>query len=178
MVASYDLNASEIIQHRKNFYFDAKEYIKNPEKYPTLNQGHSQFESLEDKMKRFSEDYRKYSQISLILHSILDYLPDEKKIDFAQFTIKMFASRDRGDSRKKFMYGKDFSDRNGKYGVKSFDDFIKYHIKNVDEYFLKRCLKLFRQMLHENSFSKFSLKESLRSTHILIKRAEEELLCD
>lgn len=172
----YYLNTSEIIQHRKNCYLEFKE---NKPRYEQSGAGRPQFEDEEIQMMRYSVEYETYKKISKILHLLVDYLPRDKKQDFAQLVIKEIVARDRGENRKQMMYNKTFADRNGRYNAASFDKFINFHIRRVDEYFLERCKRLWRA-LHTVSESMRPVKNALDVQYMkrLIAIAEEELLVD
>ena len=71
----YDLNTSEIVQHRKNFFMELKRaYAEGQKQQPD--------ESLDVYLSRISSDYRRYLRILLVLESIDEFMPQIMKKQF------------------------------------------------------------------------------------------------
>ena len=169
----YYLNSSEIVQHRKNFFTEIRKALATVKYKSPMN----------DYLRKNSEDYRTYDDISKVLHGLIDYTPDSVKQRVVDEFIKCFISVGRGDGRKKFVYGKQFAGRNRNYGVNSFDEFMKFHAKNVDKYFLYRCQKLFKayRVVTEGRLAPFATLSDIDiNSHAkrIVEQAEEELMID
>lgn len=169
----YYLNLSEIVQHRKNFFTEIRKALATVKYNSPMN----------DYMRKNSEEYRTYDDISKVLHGLIEYTPDAIKQRVVDEFIKCFISVDRGNGRKQYIYGRQFMGRNRNYGVNSFDEFMRYHANNVDKYFLYRCKKLFMvyRSVTEGCRAPFSTLGGMSIDNYakrIVEQAEEELLID
>ena len=147
----YSMNISELKQRLKNFLYDLKS--ENSNEFDAGRGVHSGFES---KLVAVSETYAFYYNIACVFRAFIDYVPVDKKIEFAEKHIRRYFSRPvssvgvytdeyRGnevytvtDPRP---YGIKFS-VSGKYDEKSFDKMFNFFIDRIEKVFLSRACQI------------------------------------
>jgi hypothetical protein len=132
-------------------------------------------------MRRCSEDYSIYDAISIILKFLKENMPNDFKREFYNEFVSPYINRDRGNDRRRYIYGKQFLGRNKKGGPSAVNEFFDFLIKNVDEYYLERCRRLYNALSPNKTkrlnMSLNSMLTEAQNTYF-INIAEEELLTD
>ena len=177
----YDVNASEIRQHRKNFYNQIKNFVI----------GWKSTDSDIDFMRKYSLEFNDYHKILYILNFLKEHMSDEQKKQFYSQYIDKYINRERNSKYRLYVYGRQFLGRNKHGGVSAVNDFFDYLIKNVDEYYITRCRRVFKAIYNqEKGYLKedyiprlykhhpFKYQMKIEQFLDIIHFAKEELLTD
>lgn len=147
----YSINRSELKQRLKNFLYDLKSVSADK-----LNVGNSVHNGFENKLISVSETYSFYHNVACVFRTFVDYVPKEKKIEFAEKYIKGYFSRpvssvdvytdeyrnnDAYTVADPWPYGMKFS-VNGRYDEKSFDKMFNFFINRIEKVFLSRACEI------------------------------------
>lgn len=177
----YDVNASEIRQHRKNFYNQIKNFVIGWE--PT--------ESDIEFMRKHSLEFDDYYRILEILKFLKEHMSSEQKKQFYSQYIDKYINRERSSKHRLYVYGRQFLGYNKQGGATAVNEFLNYLIKNIDEYYITRCRRVFKAIynqmkgylkedfmprLYEHHPAKYQM---IREQNLdIIRMAKEELLTD
>lgn len=153
----YMLNSSELRQRLKNFHYDLCniELSKIIITRTKLNSENTPKKRLETVLVENSEEYNFYFNVSQLFRLFVQYTPVETKKKFAEIYIKeVFAKKISSDNiygwedpfrdgklvmvAKQRPYIRSFKD-NGEYNENSFNKFFEFHIKRIDDIFLKNA---------------------------------------
>ena len=126
--------------------------------------------------------------IYVFLESMREYYPEGMRKQFIDDFVRGFAGRSRNnerkDPRREFMYGKDFRDRNRKYGRAVFGEFLDFLTRRLRDDFISRCHKLYvslamgRGRRVDESFTLFRDAARMGYAKMVIDMADEETICE
>lgn len=146
----YMLNESEMHQRLVNFRNELRSIYRN---LPKDNDS----AKLQRCLSIWSETFGTYFALYQFFKLARKCLPDEIKMKFVNNDVKLVYGHKRDNFKFKYPYTNDFSD-NGIYNLKSFDNFVDFHMNRIYENFLKKALSMTIDYIGLNNDDKLHLK--------------------